>query len=263
MKAEKHQNTEPQQIPPADDKSAAFWKERNGSRQTYRAICEKPENDTQADLCQQWRVAEETKHQAKWALPQFIASVATVVGLLITIVLTARATGAATRAAIAAEKSADMLPQMERAYVFLDGVDANIVGSLSNVVYSKKNDSIRIRFHLLNGGKTPALIREIYADITIDSDMREPTYKTIVSKPREVVLAAEAQSDQFTIDLRSTLTPAVGEAVHAGTAHINFYGKVIYDDVFGEEHTTPWWLQYIYRKNSLARTGDPKWNQRT
>src|SRR3954469_20313389 len=69
---QQHPATQPE--PSKDDPGASFWKDKQGSADTYRAICDKPKHQSDADLCQQWRVAEAGQQQAKWAFWQFIAS---------------------------------------------------------------------------------------------------------------------------------------------------------------------------------------------
>lgn len=85
------------------DFDSEFWRSHVGDDpQTYRDICQDPKDRDYADLCQQWRTAEATIETAKWARPQFIASVATVFGLILTIFVSIMATVITGRAARAA-----------------------------------------------------------------------------------------------------------------------------------------------------------------
>ncbi|MBE0579605.1 hypothetical protein [Devosia sp.] len=62
-----------------------------GSPESYQAICNTPENETQADLCQQWRAAEAATDSARWTQFQFWLGAAGFVGLVITVAYSVRA----------------------------------------------------------------------------------------------------------------------------------------------------------------------------
>jgi hypothetical protein len=83
-------NSEVSQPPTKPEDDPAAWMNFHGNAENYRKICERPQSHGYADLCQQWRSAEAAEQTARWALPQFVANVLAMVGLLATIIYTHR-----------------------------------------------------------------------------------------------------------------------------------------------------------------------------
>jgi hypothetical protein len=116
---------------------------------TYRAICEQPKDKDQADLCQQWRVAEAADTQA----------LLNALGLLLlagTLVFTGWAAVAAARAAKAAQSSVELTSRTAerqlRAYVSVQGFKIDLLLDEA----TKKVISRTIYITWINSGATPA-----------------------------------------------------------------------------------------------------------
>ena len=119
----------------------------------YEELCKTPETNEDADICQQWRMANAAEKQIYWLKKQY-GLTKLEIGLLIgSILVTFAATAAALVAAHAAQKSAKVIPDLERAFVYISG--------LHHEVDVAKNDkgktliSIRIYHHFKNSGATP------------------------------------------------------------------------------------------------------------
>ena len=110
---------------------AWFWRESPGSPETYRAICQNPQDRDYADLCQQWRSAKAAEESARWAFPQFVANILTVIGLIATVIYTAKATRAT-------ERAVQYIPHLERASVYM---------KQTNFIFVKAKDG---KLHELN-----------------------------------------------------------------------------------------------------------------
>jgi hypothetical protein len=149
-----------QLLDPESEKAAfdrTFWVQHSGDARTYQGICDNPKDRDYADLCQQWRTAEETLRSARWAAPLFWANVATILGLVATIVLSIFATLAATRAAKSAENSVvtaqDTAKQELRPYVFVDQYEFHWMNPPGR---PNTLDHWRVTAVWKNSGQTPA-----------------------------------------------------------------------------------------------------------
>lgn len=81
---------------------STFWQERPGTSESYKAICGGPIDESQADLCQQWRSANAAEQMAGYALVSLLFGFAGLIGVGITVHLSNKATNAATEATKAA-----------------------------------------------------------------------------------------------------------------------------------------------------------------
>lgn len=133
--------TEAQEAPDITTLGVGFWEGKTGNPETYRGICQNPENNTQADLCQQWRTAEAANEQAEYARWQLYASLAGVAGLIVSLFFTGWAARAASRAAVAAEKAVKVTSETAqrelRAFIHHDGYIAETVTVNGHVMHWK------------------------------------------------------------------------------------------------------------------------------
>ncbi len=227
--------TEQQPQTDADAIKAAFdrvfWSEHSGNAETYRAICEHPKDRDYADLCQQWRTAEATKEQAKWAFPQFSANVLTVLGLIATIIITVTGTKAATRAARAAEDAVaiaqNTAKQELRAYISVEARPWDIVEDeqnrmfLASVVY-------------MNVGQTPARNIHYRHRVDIEADGAVIDWNAGHWHKSDLTMHP-GQGRQLTARYKKPFSQEVEERVRRKNATIYLFGKITYDDGFSPD----------------------------
>jgi len=178
----------------------------------------------------------------------------------------------AQRTAEAAKKSADALPTLERAYVFLTVTDCNFRDALAWTSYDSPIGGTRYRtrprpsvqFKLENHGKTPAVIKELsislvhWAQAPDELPFRKIWYEMMWSE----VLRPEAAADAVRSTDEVPLTPADVDLFNAGSLSFFFFGRVIYEDIFRKPHTTEWCWRYSQDRN-FAPWGGEKHNYRT
>ncbi len=211
-----------------------------------------------------------------------------------------------TVSANAAKKSADALPALERAYVFLEIGHTNINELLSQLPRFDENGiditygisglsegfegmrrprfsdlaaSFQISFWFVNYGKTPAIIKDLSFSLTHQTIMNEPTYFEKMPILRDVVIpsgyrmtalnAIEPPSGEISPYVSTDRIPirhAIAVEIANNRSSVWFYGRITYDDVFGVEHVTPWWMRYSPTYGSLGVwrvSGEPEYNKRT
>jgi hypothetical protein len=152
-----------------------------------------------------------------------------------------RSNKTARMAAIAAQKSADFIPAIERSYVFMQisyftfQLTPVQVGTERSKVYS-----LSVRFNFINHGKTPAIIRELRAGIKrLKSELPPNAWKAedIVPLGRKVLGSEYAYQPQ--IDMGDDpLAEADGGLILNSALFVYFFGHLAYEDVFGNSHET-------------------------
>ncbi|MFZ0425466.1 MAG: hypothetical protein WAL80_21515 [Xanthobacteraceae bacterium] len=153
----------------------------------------------------------------------------------------------AKRAADAAKESAIALTQSERAHVFIRITGQNFVEVLSSApldgLDKRLTKAASIEFVFGNHGKTPAILKEMSRDIII-----RPAFPEVVdyipaelATTNRVIGASEATEPWRCYDSRATGVDA--NNVIRSHSYFWFYGRVLYDDVFGIEHEH----RFIYR----------------
>jgi hypothetical protein len=136
--------------------ASSFWKEHAGSPDSYRAVCDSPIDESQADLCQQWRSAQAAEQISGYTLVSLIFGLFGLVGLGFTVHLSNKATKAATDAtgaAIHANTIAREIAQADRrAWLGIERV------AIPNRI-TVTNDEVRfyVQATVRNYGQTPAL----------------------------------------------------------------------------------------------------------
>ncbi len=184
------------------------------------------------------------------------------------------------RTAKAAEMSADALPILERAHLFLVIFNAPFRTALESITRrinsGDQNASIKqvtVTFWFVNHGKTPAIVKEISAGIS----HREKLPERISDAPRERIagdLVIPSGGKFPTIveiapvsGLRASnefpITSADIEIINKGGSFLFFYGRIVYEDIFGEEHVTPYCWRYEAVPNEFRPYGPKEYNQRT
>lgn len=204
---------------------AWFWRGAANSPDTYRDICEHPQDRDYADLCQQWRSAKAAEESARWALPQLIANIFTVIGLLVTIGLTYCAISLNRREFLAAHR-----PEIHIHSIRVLPFD-----------HSPPPDQqpIKVEFSIVNQGTGDCEIigSAVYLDYLYPIDWREFHYLPRLQpnnaiRPQRLLVGA---TNSYTVQ-----TNELGGAIHLDPA----LGKILY---------LSGWI--VYReKNKATRT---------
>lgn len=153
---------------------------------------------------------------------------------------------AAQKAADAAEKSANALPAMERAYIF--------------VTVRRKDPKKRLTVDwnnfceivIKNQGKTPAVIRYIESFATVLSDITpEIEIKLTGIMPRIEKVIQSGEEYVINVDTSTIKEDKLSDITNKPNTRLLCYGLVQYEDVFGESHDTGWcwWFEPITTKD--------------
>jgi hypothetical protein len=136
------------------------------------------------------------------------------------------------QAAEVAQKSADALPAIERAYLFLDDeIEANFV----NVTREKNGDRMEavVKFSFRNHGKTPAILKGIKGTAGHSSSYPEVGRKSLAliegEFPDGVVVTSGRKSRPF--ECECFMDKANFEEARGGFGYIVFFGEVRFSDV--------------------------------
>jgi hypothetical protein len=198
--------------------------------------------------------------------------------------LTKISADAALISAKAARDSADALPKLERAYIFID-IDPRFAQGIEATIPSATTTSPTIKFQRINHGKTPAVIKAISVEFCHLTELPEEityipesvTHEIVVASgqiyPRPLDLEDHGKmgqlyygvgSPRFTyfrehVTIRSPITFEDARNIKAGQRFLWFYGRVLYEDVFTEAHETRFCWRYDGRTNTFEpynREGD-------
>jgi hypothetical protein len=182
------------------------------------------------------------------------------------------------------------LPALERAYVFLQ-LDSQNVYFLEAQLHWDPTISVRrtpprVKFQTANLGKTPAIIKWMAFEMSCGVD--PPSVKAVKVEPvpgGELVIASGAihpepirssiggseafsrsteHVDMFLADthLDHVLSEEEVASIVSGECFLWFYGKIVYDDVFGANHE----IGFCWRFNSPHKFepyGGTEYNYRT
>lgn len=213
------------------------------SRYVYPYRCEHPKDAEQDNLCTGRKAADAAVDSAILARNTFYIGVIGTAAVLCTLIATAWAAWAAHRAANAAKEAANALPIVERAYVYpviLTAGPLNDVISTARVFYLNEGkedvpaaETAEITFHIKNFGKTPAIIKGIFAEFGVG-----PFESLTKRTAPESILGPGEVTSEITVQMQRGLTrnQAINISVH--TATFAFTGFVNFLDIWGIEHET-------------------------
>lgn len=178
-------------------------------------------------------------------------------------------------AAQAARDSADTLPALERAYILLEMVAANTrnidriidliaKGKIVNRKFETGADGYPIiEFTFKNYGRTPAIIKDISYKFDHWSIETTPAYIHREDIRSESALGFNESTAIKRTGVLLPISKEAAEAILARKSFLWFYGRIVYDDVFGREHETTFWWRYGGPSIGLGQWGGPEWNKRT
>lgn len=165
-------------------------------------------------------------------------------------------------AANVAKQSAEALSQSERAHIFakvLEWSDISEATTVGNEEGLQRDGpipaSIKVEFCFENHGKTPAVLKMISRDIVYWAS--PPKWHIaltgnipVVGLPREGDEIVDSGRETKGMNCEATnLVVRQAQSVIRGRLYVWFYGRVIYDDVFGATHEH----RFIYRRDTDGR----------
>jgi hypothetical protein len=226
---------------------AAFWAKHSGESDTYRAICESPKDRDYADLCQQWRTAEETKESARWAFPQFAINIVAVFATL-----------AAALAAVMAARSAQDSVKVARENAQRE-LRAYISATPTPFHYDPFTGRWSMAVEIANDGRTPAY-NVCYGHKAVVADREGPRPSFAITTPPAgsaqlpgVKTAVNPTLDDPLSVSRGLLSPETHKAILKKEKVILVFGLLTYKDVFGDMH----WVRFRYKIDfTVIRKGD-------
>lgn len=243
--------------------------DQRGTEQSPLIIKQIPSETSEAERAQKTK-ADEEKAELDRKLVKFNGDLAYYTWILaivaifqfisifvqaIVFILTLRAT---VRAANAAKDSADALPAIERAYVFVvPKIDPDILSS----------GGFMVHYYFVNHGKTPAVIDGI-----------EVHYKSLASLPDNIQFLANVPEASGIVIAGGGRWPAeenekrypsvkIASIEDACATKVQdsdwFYGRITYSDVFGQARHTRFRWRFDRETNVFSPDGVAPYNERT
>jgi hypothetical protein len=162
-----------------------------------------------------------------------------------------KAADAAKEAADAAKISADHIPRVERAYLFLDlTIDYEFLEGDNT-----QDTRSTINFKFRNHGRTPAIIKELHGMAGYRSTSGWPS---MMEAGKQTVQIGAIVSGRDTIQegyaIRFNLTKWQREQAARKSGRVLFWGKIVYDNVFGQECETGWCREF-FEENGIQSAG--------
>jgi hypothetical protein len=201
----------------------------------------------------------------------------------------------------AARDSADALPRLERAYIFFTPdptfpghIQGIITGywSLSEGMPASMPPQTFIRYQFTNHGKTPAIVKSVTGRLVNLPSLPMPLHYDDRKLPGLIIPSAgifptpsrRRVADEFSRDHPSTyhdeideyqglhsfnagndrdhLTEAEATSLERRETFMWFYGRIIYDDIFGETRKTYFCWRYDAARDIFEQYGEEE-NRRT
>ncbi len=224
-----------------------------------KAVVDSVKAQSDADL------VKYTSYLATFTFLLFIAAAIQVVLFLWQLRLMNKATEDAGIAAEAAKESAEALPKIERAYVFLDEVK---IEGISSVVATNGPDGkqvshriIDVRFAFKNHGKTPAILKELFCEVRMCNDFSEAIYAKGTMFASGKIISAGEPEGFFT---KSTVNaPEYETAKTNGKPKLLLFGSIHYYDVLKQERETGFCWQCDFKSMEFRLALDPDHNNWT
>jgi hypothetical protein len=168
-----------------------------------------------------------------------IAVFTTILGLF-----TIRLAGSTRIAADAAKIAGEHIPRVERAYLFVVVKSENFGKVLTeyanmtddNLNERTKKGALIVNFSIENQGKTPAIIKSVSGQMHHYKALSdEPGYGAPLDVPKNRYLGSGQETEPIMVNLIAPTYKTIGMLMRNESA-IWFYGRVTYDDIFGEGH---------------------------
>ncbi|MEZ5933883.1 MAG: hypothetical protein R3F54_18425 [Alphaproteobacteria bacterium] len=200
----------------------------------YQRVCDNPQSTEEADLCQQWRMAEATEKMEGTAARQLRATYFEIAGLLFTVFFTAWAAIAASKAARAANKSISVTRELGqkqiRAYVGI--IDAKVHDFRLGQV-------VRLDLTMRNSGRSPAYnVRpSIFARSVVSSEHPEFDFASLERGQSRGDVGADGKFGTGCL-FGKPCSRSFIDRITSGQGKFVVVGRIEYRDVFDESHET-------------------------
>lgn len=208
----------------SDDTAARFWISHNGDAETYMAICQQPTDKDQADLCQQWRMAQMAEQQVALINNQIFLTIGEVALLIATL-------GFSIFTALRTDKTSR---RQLRAYVSVNP---------GEIIQQDNDKNIRFEFQPIfqNVGQTPAydLWYKSHAGVFSFPLPADFAFDCPHSPWRSSMTLGSQQWRAGFIGVDQMLSDSeIAELKGPNNKKLMAYGTVYYRDTFGKKHQT-------------------------
>lgn len=225
-------------------------KNRQEKPREYKALCESPQSTEDADLCQQWRMANATDEAVRIAERQFIATVIEIGALVLTIALTAVASIAAVIAAKAANRTADLMKDQTRAIMFI---------SPQGIQYDPVERYIMYFSSVGNSGQTAARkMRYVAREYVLPYPLSEDYVFETIERPDSGDVISPDHSGKVVNHNIEKKRVAELQRILTNTDHALYIrGVIFYDDIYGVAHEIArCWTFPDFNRHIAAGRGD-------
>jgi hypothetical protein len=155
-------------------------------------------------------------------------------------------------AADSSKESAVALTQSERAHVFITIINQRFMESWTEAELNRVTSNnmvgvpVSVEFAFKNYGKTPAILKEVCRDIILMPTFPDSIeYFPVHFIPSARVVAAGESTDAWKCMQTHISKQDLNAVIRAQTSYW-FFGRVLYDDIFGGGHEH----RFIYQYNS-------------
>jgi hypothetical protein len=204
------------------------------------------------DYCVQRRSAIAGERQGDIAKLAAIVSFLALAAAFAAVIFARNAAEATRDTAEHAAASVDTLVTSERAILHIIVNSQNLQALIGNLVAGSHNEAeirpgqLIVKYCFKNYGRTPARIRQM----TIEMDHLSQPPQQIrylpsgIYEPLEHFLSEDKTTTPTECHLRGSIDLASAQSIRAGQSSIFFYGRVLYDDIFGVEHEHRFFWRY-------------------
>src|SRR5665213_308510 len=166
---------------------------------------------------------------------------------------------AAKASAKAAQDSADALPRVERAYVYPTMVSSRNIKECIETArefnpggHDSGNEPVpatmaTLTFRLKNYGKTPAVLKSVYAGFGVSPEGSEFG----VTVPDSILGSMETTGD-IAVKMNALLTRNQASGIGVYTASLGFSGLITFEDIWGSEHVTDFYFKWDQEAERMA-----------
>ncbi|MHB8268813.1 hypothetical protein [Bradyrhizobium sp.] len=182
------------------------------------------------------------------AIVNAIGTVVIAIFTTILAVFTVRLAGSTRIAADAANLNAEAVIAAERAYIFVEIRDEQVMLVIKQMSGLEQPPfTIAIDYRFTNEGKTPAIIRAISYGVTVAENLpSEREYSPILHLPTHLLGAGKSTKSLEYNEFK--MTTAIADSIVDLKATFWFYGNIVYDDMFGRQKT----LNFVFHASGIS-----------
>lgn len=207
---------------PGDPQAARATLADKSKPPEYRSPCQKPEGETESDLCAQWKAARAAEVGALWTKVGSVIGIFSALGIVVALVLTIDSNRIAR----------DTAKRQLRPYI---GVEPHGINEV-------EDENCRVPIDITNRGQTPAHNILVFSRFTISSDPRafDPAEQGGygVAAERENTTLGPSENRFVYSYFSDAFAAPYWDKIAAREMAIIHYGYISYSDNFGETHET-------------------------